>query len=260
MIDTHAHLHFSKDFADLPEVLGRAVQAGVRAVISVGVNADDSRGAVDLAHNTHDLQTKNNVQIFATVGLHPHYADTIDAQIDTIKDLANKAIAIGECGLDYFRNQTSKQQQDKALRTQIELALEHDMALIFHVRDAWDDFFSVLDDYPKLCGVIHSFTGHPREVERALAHDGELYFGLNGIMTFTQDDAQLEAAKLIPTERILIETDAPYLAPVPHRGKRNEPAFVSDIVQFLSVLRGMAVEDLARQTGANAEKLFRIKL
>jgi TatD DNase family protein len=134
------------------------------------------------------------------------------------------------------------------------------MALIFHVRDAWDDFFSVLKDYPKLRGVIHSFTGHPREVEQALAHDGELYFGLNGIMTFTNIDAQLEAAKLIPTERILIETDAPYLAPVPHRGKRNESAYVADIVQFLSVLRGMTVEDLSRQTSANAEKLFRIKL
>jgi TatD DNase family protein len=260
MIDTHAHLHFSKDFVDLNEVLSRAVQAGVRAVISVGVNADDSRGAVDLVHNTSDLQTKNNVQIFSAVGLHPHHADELDEQITKIKDLANRAIAIGECGLDYFRNQASKQQQDRALRTQIELALERDMALIFHVRDAWDDFFSVLKDYPKLRGVIHSFTGHPREVEQALAHDGELYFGLNGIMTFTNIDAQLEAAKLIPTERILIETDAPYLAPVPHRGKRNESAYVADIVQFLSVLRGMTVEDLSRQTSANAEKLFRIKL
>ena len=256
MIDTHAHLHFVDAFVDAGEALTRAHEAGVDTIINVGVTPEDSRQALAFAQNPDYAPQKTGVKLFATAGLHPHEAKVGDAALDAIADLAEDVIAIGECGLDYYRNLATKQEQDRALRAQIEIALEHNLPLIFHVRDAWEDFFAVLQDYPKLRGVIHSFTGHQAEVERAMGHDGELFFGLNGIMTFTKDEVQLQAARSIPADRVLLETDCPYLAPVPHRGKRNEPAYVPAIAEFLALLRGVEIDVLARDTTRNAESLF----
>lgn len=256
MIDTHAHLHFAEAFADASDVLNRAHEAGINSIINVGVNPEDSRAAIAFsAHPDHAL-VKTSLRLYATAGLHPHEAARGDEALDAIHDLAEEVIAIGECGLDYFKNHATKPEQDRALRAQIEIALEHNLPLVFHVRDAWDDFFAVLQDYPSARGVIHSFTGHVAEVERALSHEGRLYFGLNGIMTFTKDDAQLTAARNIPPDRVLLETDCPYLAPAPHRGKRNEPAYVPAIADFLATLRGVELYELARQTTQNAERLF----
>ena len=127
---------------------------------------------------------------------------------------------------------------------------------MFHVRDAWEDFFEILKNYPKVRGVIHSFTGTTKEVEQALGF--ELYFGLNGIMTFTKEQAQLEAANIIPASRLLLETDCPYLSPAPMRGKRNEPSFVKYTGEFLSNLRAEDYADIARQSSNNAKELFAI--
>ncbi|MDQ5943940.1 MAG: TatD DNase family protein [Patescibacteria group bacterium] len=256
MIDTHAHLHFTEAFDDAAEALARANEAGVDTIINVGVTPEDSRTALAFAQKPEYAVQKTGVKLFATAGLHPHEAARGDAALDGIADLAEDVVAIGECGLDYYRNIATKQQQDRALRAQIEIALEYHLPLVFHVRDAWDDFFTVLRDHPKARGVIHSFTGHQSEVERALSHDGKLYFGLNGIMTFTKDEAQLEAARLIPNDRLLLETDCPYLAPVPYRGKRNEPAYVPQIADFLALLRGSPREQLAQETTQSAETLF----
>lgn len=254
MIDTHAHLQFAEAFSDVDACLERAHAAGIRAAINVGVNPEDSRLAIEFARRSAPIK------LFATAGVHPHEAGRGVSAVQELRDLTSDVVAIGECGLDYYKNHATKTEQDRVLRAQIELALEADLPLVFHVRDAWDDFFAVLKDYPALRGVIHSFTGHEPEVERALNHEGELCFGLNGIMTFTKDDAQLAAARLMPTERILLETDCPYLAPVPHRGKRNEPAYVPAIADFLSLLRGEELGQFAKATTDNAQRLFGIQL
>ncbi len=253
MFDTHAHLHFTEAFLDADDVLGRAAEAGITAIVNVGVDPDDSKRAIKFA------QRESPVRLYATAGLHPHEASRGDDGLKGIRQLASAVIAIGECGLDYYKNHSTKEEQDRALRMQIELAIEHSLPLIFHVRDAWDDFFAALRDYPTVRGIIHSFTGHQAEVERALAHTGELYFGLNGIMTFTKDDAQLLAAKAVPVERFVLETDCPYLAPVPYRGKRNEPAYVPAIAEFLARLRGETIQELSTNTTANAERIFGIR-
>lgn len=252
MIDTHAHLHFADAFSDIDACLERAHVAGIRAAINVGVSPEDSRAAIAFALRSAPIK------LYATAGVHPHEAGRGVGAVEELHAFSSDVVAIGECGLDYYKNHASKSEQDHVLRAQVELALEADLPLVFHVRDAWDDFFAVLKDYPVLRGVIHSFTGHQREVERALEHKGELYFGLNGIMTFTKDEAQLAAARMIPVERIVLETDCPYLAPVPHRGKRNEPAYVPAIVDFLSLLRGEELDQFTKVTTDNAQRLFGI--
>ena len=169
--------------------------------------------------------------------------------------MAEDVIAIGECGLDYFKNHSSQSEQDRALRSQIDIALEHNLPMVFHVRDAWDDFFAILRDNPKVRGVIHSFTGHEREVDLAL-EQGRLCFGLNGIMTFTKDEEQLKAARKIPLDHLILETDCPYLTPAPHRGKRNEPGYVGLVNDFLATLRGEDAAVLAQHTTQNTIDLF----
>lgn len=253
--DTHSHVHFADSFPDLAEVLQRSADAGVERVINVGVDPASSREALRLAK-----RSTGPVALYATAGLHPHEAAQGDPALDLIHDMAEDVVAIGECGLDYYKNHASKADQDYALRAQLDIALEHNLPVVFHVRDAWDDFFAVLEDYPKIRGVIHSFTGGVAHVERALQHPGALYFGLNGIMTFTTDDDQLQAGRAIPADRLLLETDCPYLTPVPHRGKRNEPSYVPLIAEFIARLRGVEVADLAKLTTDNAEKLFALSM
>lgn len=267
IIDTHAHLQFrtrkgttgvAVGFEDMADVLERAQESGVTDIINVGVTPEDSRAAMRMARDSQWSFEKTGVKLYATAGIHPHDAELGDQALDLIHDMAEDVIAIGECGLDYFKNSVAVNPQEHMLRSQVEIALEHNLPVVFHVRDAWEDFFRVLDDYPKLRGVIHSFTGHSEEVQRALAHPGEMYFGLNGIMTFTRDEAQLIAARAIPMERLLLETDCPFLAPTPYRGKRNEPAYLPAVAEFLSSLHGVDVAELARITTANAHELFGI--
>jgi TatD DNase family protein len=248
LTDTHAHLQFDDFAGQVPAVLHRASEAGVEKIITVGVDSDDSRKAVALAA-TYE-------RVWATVGVHPHAAHEAQPAVTYLRELATrrKVVAIGECGLDFFRSQATPDEQEGLLRLQIELALEVDLPLIFHVREAFEHFFAVTGDYPALRGVVHSFTGGPAELEQALA--AGLNVALNGIMTFTKDQGQLEAARQVPLERLLLETDCPYLSPAPHRGKTNEPARVADIADFLAELRGESVEQLAAQTTANAEALF----
>jgi len=269
-IDTHAHLHFraardaavggfETSFPDIEEVLDRAQQVGIARVINIGVNPIDSRAAMKLAGDKSIIQLikdGKSPQLYATAGLHPHEAALGDQALDLIHDMAEDVVAIGECGLDYFKNHASQAEQEHAMRGQIEIAIEHSLPLIFHVRDAWDDFFTTLSNYPQIRGVIHSFTGHPEQVAQALDHPGELYFGLNGILTFTKDARQLEAAQAMPAERILLETDCPFLTPAPHRGQRNEPSFVPLIAESIATLRGIAIDELAGLTSANALYLF----
>ena len=250
LTDTHAHLQFDAFAGQVPALLHRAAEAGVEKIITVGVDTADSRKAVELAA-TYE-------QVWATVGVHPHEAAEGEQAGTYLRGLAarRKVVAIGECGFDFYRSQTSPEAQEATLRMQIELALELGLPLIFHVREAFERFCAVINDYSGMRGVVHSFTAGPAELEQVLG--AGLQVALNGIVTFAKDEAQLAAARQVPLERLLLETDCPYLSPVPYRGKTNEPARVADIAAFVAELRGETVAALTAQTTANAVALFGI--
>lgn len=247
LLDTHAHIHHGQ-YDDTDDVIKRAAAAGVATIVTVGVDAQDSAAAVELAAQYEG--------VFATVGLHPHDSDLSDDSLEELAKLASapKVVAIGECGLDYYRNLASKSDQLKAFEAQIELAKTNDLPMVWHVRDAWDDFFETVDKHGPLRGIVHCFTSGVFNMERAVERG--FLVALNGIMTFTKDEEQLQAARQLPLSHLVLETDCPFLTPVPHRGKRNEPAFMELTARFLAELRGESYEELANATTANAQKLL----
>ena len=256
-IDTHCHVHFADYDKDADIVLGNAAKNGVTKVLCVGCTLDDSKYGVEFA--------KDRDGVWATIGLHPHdgikYADNQEL-LQQFRNLANKpkVVAIGETGLDYYYKNSPKASQEKLLRYQLDMAIEFDLPLIFHVRDAFEDFWRIFDNHNSasqgLRGVVHSFTGSEKDLDEILSRN--LYVGLNGIMTFTKNKHQLDTAKKVPLEKLLLETDAPFLTPVPFRGKICEPGHVIVTAEFLSHLREERLEDLAAVTTKNAERLFRI--
>jgi TatD DNase family protein len=250
LIDTHAHIHFDDYRAELDAALDRAAAAGVEKIITVGVDEVDSGQSVAVA--------KAIANVWATVGLHPHEADRGYEALEEVARLAEfeKVVAIGECGLDYFKSETTHEDQERALRFQIELGLERDLPMVFHVRDAFPDFFRIFDDYDEVRGLVHCFTAGVDEMQDAV--DRGLYVALNGIMTFTKDASQLAAARKLPLDHLVLETDCPFLTPAPKRGQRNEPANIALTAKFLADLRGEPLEDLEAATSRNAEELFRI--
>ena len=222
-------------------------------MICVGCTLADSELGIALAGRHKD--------IWASIGLHPHEAKEYvhDHQaLQQFRDLASrpKVIAVGEIGLDYFYGHSNKEDQAKMLRFQLDIAQEYKLPVIFHVRDAFEDFWPIFDEYDGIRGVIHSFSATGVEMEQILSRG--LYVGLNGIMTFTKDAAQLEAAKSVPLDRLLLETDAPFLTPKPFRGTICQPKHVRVTAEFLSELRGESLDMLATQTTENARILFNI--
>ncbi|MBA3679388.1 TatD family hydrolase [Candidatus Saccharibacteria bacterium] len=260
LVDTHAHIHFDEFTNDLSTLFDNCRAAQVETIITVGTNDTDSRDALNFSINPLVLDKAKGIKIFATVGIHPHDAKLGEDAFLSVKELTQNEdyektlVAIGECGLDYCKNFSSQAEQFRMLEWQLELAQECDLPVIFHVRDAWDDFFAIIKKYPKTRGVIHSFTGGLKEVE--LANALGVYFGMNGIMTFTKDSSQLEAVKLVSQDKLLLETDCPFLTPVPYRGKRNEPSFVSATATFIADLREQQLTDLVSESTNNAKKLF----
>jgi TatD DNase family protein len=250
LTDTHCHVHESNYSIPSHEVLKRANDAGVTRLLCVGTSIESSKEAIAFA--------KTHGRAWASIGLHPHDADLGDTTLSELAKLVNKpkVVAVGECGLDYYYNHSPKENQAHALHYQIELAIEHNLPVIFHVRDAFKDFWPIFDSYKGIKGELHSFTDTRANLDKALERD--LYIGLNGIMTFTKDPAQLDVAKAIPLEKLLLETDAPYLTPAPHRGTVNEPARVRTIAEFLATQRGETLEALAAQTTDNARVLFNL--
>jgi len=259
LIDTHAHIHFDEYKNDLDDILDNCKINKVTKIITIGTDEQNSKDALSFSHN-NDFGT---IDIYASAGIHPHDADRGEDSLLTLRELVmdggygEKLVAIGECGLDYYRNNSPREMQIKTLEFQLQLALDSQLPLVFHVRDAWDDFFGVLKNFKNIRGVVHSFTGTSREVE--LATKNNLYFGINGIMTFTKQQEQLEAVKAISNEKLLFETDCPFLTPEPLRGKRNEPANIKIIAEFVAKLRGEAFEEICTYTTTNAKTLFGLK-
>lgn len=266
LVDTHCHIQSAGQgrgeratrelWAKVPELTGDkmiedAVAAGVTKMICVGCDADDSRLAIEFV--------KNRRNCWASVGIHPHEAKGYAK--NELRDFARlasdpKVVAIGECGLDYYYGHSPKDKQIEVLKFQIELALELDLPLIFHVREAFDDFWPVLDSYKGVRGVLHSFTDNAENLHKAM--DRNLYIGVNGIATFAKNPAQLGVYREVPLQKLLLETDAPFLTPVPYRGNINEPKRVRTVMEFLSGLRGEDRDVLGRATTRNVHQLFGI--
>lgn len=253
LVDTHCHIQLPDYGIDPAEAIANAEKAGVTRMIAVGCTLPDSKAAVQLAAQYQ--------QVWASIGLHPHeakvYVDDTHA-LQEFHGLASKpnVVAVGEIGLDFYYNHSDKDDQIKLLRFQLTVAQEHNLPVIFHVRNAFDEFWPIYDEF-KPRGVIHCFSAGMAELEQILARD--LYVGLNGIMTFTKQAEQLAAAKAVPLDRLVLETDAPYLTPAPYRGTMCEPKHVAVTAEFLSTLRGETLETLAQETTANVQRLFSLK-
>jgi TatD DNase family protein len=247
-VDTHCHIQEESYMLPEAEVRARAHAAGVTRMIVVGTDVKTSAEAV--------LYAQDKENIWASIGLHPHDAKLGAEAYSGIAELIpnSKIVAIGECGLDYFYNHSDKKDQFTSLEFQLQLAKEHSLPMIFHVRDAFEDFWPIYDNFRGIRGVVHSFTSSTQDLDQALSRG--LYIGLNGIMTFTKDENQLVSAKAVPLDRLVLETDAPFLTPAPLRGKVNEPKNVSLTAEFLAQLRGEDLPALASATTQNACHLF----
>lgn len=255
LVDTHCHIHFPDYRLDPDKVVKAAKQSGVTGLICVGCTIEDSQAGIEFA--------AGRAGIYASIGLHPHEAEKYmsdSASRDKLAELVPKpkVIAIGECGLDYFYDFSPKEAQQELFKFQLDLAKKQNLPMIFHVREAFDDFWRIYDQYSPIRGVVHSFSAGPSELTGIL--DRKLYVGLNGIMTFTKKTDQLAAAKAVPLKNLLLETDAPYLTPYPYRGTINQPKYVRNVAEFLSSLRGEGLEQLASATTKNAADLFGVEL
>jgi len=256
LVDSHCHLDNPQFDPDRDAVIERALSAGVErmVVIGTGDGPPDLEPGIRLADRYQS--------VYATVGVHPH--DASKATLDTYKHLREllkhpKVVALGEIGLDYHYDHSPRDVQREAFLEQMLIAGEARKPIVIHTREAWEDTIALLEVYWKptgLAGIMHCFSGGPTEAQRCLDLGFHLSFG--GIVTFPKAADVQEAARSTPANRILVETDAPYLAPVPYRGKRNEPAFVAQTARKLAELRGVTPEEIARITTENFLELCKI--
>jgi len=251
LIDSHAHL---VSLENLSDVLHRAKESQIGKILSISSDLPSSHDTIKLANEIES--------VYASVGIHPHaassYTPEIILEIEELTKVA-KVVAIGETGLDYFYMNSEKEVQITSFKEQIKLAKRCNLPIIIHVREADEDLISILKsgDVSDRTGVIHCFTGNYETAAQYL--DMGFYISFSGILTFKRSEELREAAKNIPADKILIETDSPYLAPVPHRGKPNEPSYVKFVAQTLADVRGTSIEEIAQLTAVNAETLFQLK-
>ena len=255
LVDSHAHIQGKEYAGEVEAVIARARSAGVETIIAVG-------GAGDMSSNTEAIQLATIFpNVYATVGMHPHDAKDVGAdELDLLKNLAadSKVIAIGETGLDYYYSHSPHDVQRRVFGQFIHMARQAQLPIIVHERDAAQDATELLrcGGAGELRGVIHCFTGN---YESACAYlDLGFYLSFTGIITFKNANALREVVSKIPLERILVETDSPYLTPVPHRGKRNEPAYARHVAETIANVKGISFEEIAQITTANVKQLFRI--
>ena len=250
--DTHAHYDSSKFDADRDAVLRALPESGVTIVVDPGDNAERSRRAVELA--------QQYPHVYAAVGWHPEEAENWDENsLPAIRELAKqpKVCAIGEIGLDYYWDTTYRERQKEMFRAQIELALELDLPVIVHDREAHGESLEIVRDYPALRGVFHCFSGSVEMAQELLRRGW--YLGFDGPITYKNAARAPEVIRICPMERILLETDSPYLAPVPNRGKRNDSRNLPYIAATVARIKDMPVETVAAQTMENGKKLFGIR-
>ena len=251
MIDSHCHLDSRSFDRDRKEVMAQAVEQGVDRLINIGTDMDSSRRSLHLA--------RDHENIFCTVGIHPHNARTLtDDFIGELRELAHfpRVVGIGEIGLDYYRDLSPRPVQRRAFLRQLDLAVELDLPVAIHVREAIDETTGIIADYSrKITGVFHCFPGTVEEAERII--DLGFHISVNGVMTY-KNSKMADLGREIPLERILIETDCPCLPPVPYRGQRNCPAYVKLVCACLAQLRGISLKEADRVTTRNTEKLFRL--
>src|SRR3990167_2568576 len=250
-VDTHVHLHFPEFRSEIEQVVQRARDAGVRCLINVGTDLESSRRAVEVAEQ-YDF-------VFATVGIHPH--DAKEATSRTWNEIAklaqhDKVVAIGEVGLDFYRNLSPKEVQRKVFIRFMELATRTDLPLVLHLRDSYEEAVELLEAHmkPPIRAVSHCFSA-TMEIMQKLVRLG-LYISFAGPVSYPRNEELREALAACPEDRLLLETDAPYLAPQAFRGKRNEPAYLVETARRIADVRGISLDELAERTSQNAGALF----
>lgn len=262
IVDTHCHIH-EDNYPDAEGVIKLGKERGVTKFICVGTDLESSRKAVEFAKK----HKKDGA--FAAIGIHPHEAvnEKLEDNLsdNTWEEMAQLArepevVAVGEFGFDFFyhKEKETRANQTKLAKRHLELAQRTNLPVILHIREAFDPFFEIIEEFPEVKGVVHSFSDTPDKLQRILSLPNNFYIGLNGIMTFSRVPEQLDSARNVPLERLVLETDSPYLTPAPERGKMNSIKNTAVIAEFLSELRGEELEHFCRVTTANSEKLFSI--
>ena len=254
-IDTHCHLDMNAYATDFNDVLERSTNSGVKQVITIGIDLKSSKRAIELAQQ-HDM-------LFATVGVHPHDVDSIcDATYDQLTGLVenNKKhiVGLGEIGLDFFKNYSDVASQRKHFKKQLQLAKELQLPVIIHDRDAHDDTLNILKEigpFPQ-GGVLHCFSGDLTFAKKIL--DLGFHISIPGIVTFKNAHELQDVAAHIPLDKMLLETDGPFLSPLPYRGKRNEPSYIPHIAKKIAELRNIEMSEVAKLTTKNARELFHL--
>lgn len=251
LIDTHCHLNDAKAFPDVGQTLAEARDAGVERVVVVGIDTESSRRALEIA--------ESHEGVYAVVGWHPTSAAAYSSRelVEIEAMLASpRAVAIGEIGLDFYWDKSTPEQQYACLGEQLDLASRTGHPVVFHCRDAYDELLSVLEGRARLPYLFHCFAGDSAQAERALALGALL--GVDGPITYPKNDAMRSLFSGVPRDRVVVETDSPYMAPVPFRGKANRPAWVVHVNAALAGCWGISAEECAALTTANAERFFRL--
>jgi TatD DNase family protein len=254
-IDSHAHIEMDRFDEDREAVIERALDAGVEIIVNVG-NGDIARDS----HRAAFQVAENHPFIYTTVGLHPHEASLLDDELlARLLDLSQhpKVIAWGEIGLDYYYDNSPREAQREAFRKQLQAARERSLPAVIHTRDAEADTLAILNEEWQdsgLPGIIHCFTGTRHLAEEAIRLG--FFISFSGVVTFKKAEDLRATAKALPIEKVLLETDAPFLAPIPYRGKRNEPAYVIETAKAIAELRSLAYEEVGRITSENFKRLF----
>ncbi len=253
LIDSHAHIDDQRFASDREQVIQRALEAGIKQLINVGSNLETSKQSVALA--------EKYPFIYAAAGVHPHDAKNLPSNyLKILEEILQKpkVVAVGEIGLDYYYELSPRDVQQEVFIEQLNLAKELGKPVIIHLRDAYGDFLDIMrkERLEPIKGVMHCFSGSWEVAEECMQLG--FYISFAGPITFDNAKRLREVAKRVPLEKILVETDCPYLTPVPHRGKRNEPAYVRYVAEQIAEIKGLSVEEISRQTVLNTRKLFGI--